>query len=166
MNITQLVQQLLSLPPAQRAAMLNQFKMGLDKHLGIEFSWVDTQKIEATCQIPDIHLQPYGLVHGGVYATIGESLCSVGAAMSVLKEGKKAVGIENRTQFLKAMRRGSQITAAAIPVQQTEKHRVWRANLYDESSNLCAISTVTVAILPGEHDVAGETLSFQMPVGH
>ncbi|MEC7987785.1 MAG: PaaI family thioesterase [Myxococcota bacterium] len=161
MDFTALVQTLLSAPPDQKATLINRFNSGFDSLIGLQFLWVDALRVEACCNVSDAHLQAYGLVHGGVYASMGESVCSVGAAISVMSENSTAVGIENQTQFLKAMRVGGRITATAQPISKHRNRRRWKAELIDETGDLCATCTVTLAILPSGHTVAGQPIGFQ-----
>src|SRR4051794_18551138 len=44
--------------------------------------------------------QPMGLLHGGVYAAMAETLASMGTARAVMGDGKTAVGMSNNTTFL------------------------------------------------------------------
>ena len=161
MDFTTLVKTLLSAPPEHRATLINRFNAGFDSLVGLQFLWVDALRVEAYCDISDAHLQAYGLVHGGVYASMGESVCSVGAAISVLSENSTAVGIENQTQFIKAMRVGGRITATAQPVSKHRNRRIWKTELIDETGDLCATCTVTLAVLPSGYMVAGQPIGFQ-----
>ena len=50
--------------------------------------------------------QPMGIVHGGVYAAIAETLASMGTADGVLALGKVPLGMSNNTSFLRPVQRG------------------------------------------------------------
>lgn len=73
------------------------------------------------------HLQAYGIVHGGVYAGIIESLASVGAAIHALAEGKSVVGLENHTSFLRAVRSGT-LHGVAKPLTRGRRSPVWECS--------------------------------------
>ena len=60
-----------------------------------------------------LHLQPYGIVHGGVYASLAESLTSAATYQAVKDEGRIAMGQSNDTAFLRPMREGT-VTATAV----------------------------------------------------
>lgn len=89
--------------------------------------------------------QPYGLVHGGVYAAIAESMTSMFTALSVAADGKRAMGLSNHTSFLRP------ITAGTVEAVATPKHRgrttwVWEVEMSDEQGRLCALTRMTVAV--------------------
>jgi 1,4-dihydroxy-2-naphthoyl-CoA hydrolase len=89
--------------------------------------------------------QPAGLVHGGVYAAIAESLASMGTWKDVQADGKVAMGLSNLTSFLRP------ITAGTIHGRAEAMHRgrttwVWEVRCSDDAGRLCVLSRVTVAV--------------------
>ena len=117
----------------------------------------------AAVVITERHVQPYGLVHGGVYATMGESVCSVGAALSVMAAGCSAVGAANTTRFHRPARIGATLTADACLLESSPRQRVWRASIVDDAGQRCATSTVTVAILEPGRRLAGQDVALRLP---
>lgn len=90
-------------------------------------------------------LQPWGLVHGGVYASIAESLASWATALVVVPDGQIASGLANNTSFLRP------ISGGTIHAVATRRHRgrttwVWDVDMTDDEGRLCATSRVTVAV--------------------
>lgn len=79
--------------------LINERLGGYNNVIGLRFVEASPDMFAAELSIDKRHLQPYGLVHGGVYAGMIESLCSTGAALSVWSEGKSTVGLENTTAF-------------------------------------------------------------------
>lgn len=158
MDLREIARMMMGLPPAERAALMNSGIMGFDRLLGLRFVTVDGAEVVAEVAVTDRHVQPYGLVHGGVYATIGESVCSVGAAFSVMAEGKNAVGAENTTRFHRGCRPGTTLTAIARPMEgaRSASQRVWEAVITDGAGRRCATSRVTIAVLEPGRRIAGE----------
>ena len=76
---------------------------------------------------PDQHT-PWGVVHGGVYTTTIESVASVGASAAVFEQGQFAVGVNNSTDFLRAMREGT-VDIVAEPVIQGRTQQLWRVTI-------------------------------------
>ena len=94
-------------------------------------------------------LQPWGLVHGGVYASMAESLASWATAIAVGPEGNIVMGMSNNTSFLRP------ISAGTIHGRATRRHRgrttwVWDVDITDDDGRLCACSRVSVAVRPHE----------------
>lgn len=161
MDPSQLAQFIAQLDPPQRAALLTQASLGFDAHLGIRWTWVDGDKVVGEVDITDRHVQPYGLVHGGVYCTLAEAACSTGAAISVLPLGKNAVGVENRTRFKKAARAGTTLTITAIPKSVEGRDHTWAAVMVDSDGRTCATSEVVVRALDPKVRVGGAAVTFQ-----
>ena len=94
-------------------------------------------------------MQPWGLVHGGVYASMAESLASWATALAVAPAGNIVMGMSNNTSFLRP------ISAGTIHALATRRHRgrttwVWDIDISDDDQRLCASSRVTVAVRPFE----------------
>ncbi|MFI0206921.1 MULTISPECIES: PaaI family thioesterase [Streptomyces] len=97
---------------------------GYDGTLGIQYVEVKPDRVEAFIDIDSRHLQLGGIVHGGVYASIVESLGSVGAALWGAPRQLAPVGVANSTDFL-AMHREGRLTAIGEPIQQSLTYQLW-----------------------------------------
>jgi uncharacterized protein (TIGR00369 family) len=117
--------------------------------MGLRFVKAVRDEYVAEIDIDDRHLQPYGIVHGGVYSGMIETLCSTGAALHVYSEGKSAVGLDNTTTFLRAVRSGK-LRGTAMPVFTGRRSHVWEARITDDRDRLVATGRVRLMILePG-----------------
>jgi 1,4-dihydroxy-2-naphthoyl-CoA hydrolase len=106
---------------------------------------VNEHEARAVVRVTDQLKQQAGLVHGGVYASIAESLASVATAIEVMPDGKQAMGLSNQTSFLRP------ITAGAIHAVATRKHRgrttwVWEVEFTDDDGRLCVLTRMTIAV--------------------
>ena len=168
MDLEQIALLLRTLSPQERAELLNANALtGFDAALGIRLTSVSEDEVVAQLTTSETHTQPYGLVHGGVYASLAESVCSVGAAMAVMAHGKNAVGSKNTTHFLRATRPGAVLTATARPKEALDDGRrlVWEAVITDESGARCALGRVTVVALPAHRELAGEVVGLREEKG-
>jgi 1,4-dihydroxy-2-naphthoyl-CoA hydrolase len=91
--------------------------------------------------------QPAGLVHGGVYASIAESLASLATALAVMRDGNTAMGLSNNTSFLRP------ITEGTVHAHATRLHRgrttwVWDVRFSDDQGRTCALTRMTIAVRP------------------
>lgn len=119
--------------------------VGFDRLYGLEVIEVGDGLMRGTVPVRDEVKQPAGLVHGGVYAAVAESLASTGTALAVIDAGKTAMGLSNQTSFLRP------ITAGTVNARALARHRgrttwVWEVELTDDSGRLCALTRVTVAV--------------------
>lgn len=144
-------------------AMINAtMPIGWTGAMGLRVTRATRDEVVAELDVTPTHHQPYGIVHGGVHASIIETLASVGAAISAMPEGKSVVGLENHTSFLKAVRSGV-IRAVARPVSRGRTSHVWEVNVTDERGNLAATGRVRLLLLEGDVMVAGEKVGIKVP---
>ncbi len=130
---------------------------GFNETLGLRFTRARPKEFEAELTVDDRHRQPYGLVHGGVYASMVETVCSVGAAVGVFYEGKTAVGLDNSTSFLHAVREGV-LRCNATPVYQGRRTQVWEARIFDRRDRLAATGRVRLLVLESGAVADGERI--------
>ncbi len=120
-------------------------KNGFDRLYGLEVTDAQDGLVQAHVDVRDELLQPAGLVHGGVYAAMAESVASLGTAMAVMDDGKVAMGLSNQTSFLRP------ITAGRIHAEARAQHRgrttwVWEVQITDDAGRLCAVTRMTIAV--------------------
>lgn len=109
----------------------NELASGLDGLIGVEYEEVGPDRCILTLDIDKRHLQPYGLVHGGVYCLLAETAASVGAATHAMANGMNgAVGVSNSTDFFRSMREGT-IRAVATPIHRGRSQQVWQIEMSD-----------------------------------
>ena len=99
---------------------------GWDTALGIRVEELTPSRVVAFVDIDERHQQPYGIVHGGVWASVVESVASHGAALAARElTGQMAVvGIANSTDFLRPHRTG-RVRAIGTPVFTGRTQQVW-----------------------------------------
>ena len=79
---------------------------GLGEHIGIEYLEASADSMRVRAPVTDGIRQQYGIVHGGTYSAIAESICSAGTALGVMSEGKLAMGQSNSATFLRPIADG------------------------------------------------------------
>jgi len=132
-------------PPAPKEPL--DLVVGFDAHYGLELIEATPQRVAGTVAVRAELLQPVGLVHGGVYAAIAESLASIGTAIAPRNAGMLVMGLSNQTSFLAPITEGT-IHAAALSRHSGRTTAVWEVEISDDSGRLCALSRVTVAVRP------------------
>lgn len=135
--------------------MLNANVDGWSAAMGIRFVRATVDEVVAEWTIGREHRQAYGIVHGGVYSGVIETLASVGAALNALKDGRSVVGLENSTSFLHAVREGT-LRATATPVVRGRRTHVWEARVEDERGRVVATGRVRLLCLEAETSLAGK----------
>ena len=118
----------------------------LDGILGFEVLEVDAERASARFEVQNRHRQPFGIVHGGVYAALAEGLASGATYMQVAGNGKIAVGSSNYTSFLRPVSEGI-VTATARALHSGRTSWVWEVEFTTEAGKRCAVSRVTLAVI-------------------
>ena len=109
---------------------------GLTKVLGLRLDEVGPDRVVMSWTVGEQHLQPYGIVHGGVYCSVVESSASIGAATWFGDRGK-VVGVANHTNFLRSAREGV-LTATATPLHRGRSQQLWLVDITDDQQRTIA----------------------------
>jgi len=111
---------------------------GFDNELGVEYIELTTDGGRARLKITDKLLQPWGIVHGGVYCSIVEGLASVSGQVWLLENGGgHVVGVNNNTDFLRAISSGT-VTAVSTPIHRGRRQQLWLITITDDRDRVVA----------------------------
>lgn len=136
---------------------LNAMLGGFDRMIGFRFTRATHDELAAEVPItPALH-QPHGLVHGGVYATIIETLASTAAYVNGMHHRLRIVGLDNSTSFLRATRAGL-LRGVATPRFRGRRTQVWEVTVVNDSGKVAASGRVRVLALQPDAEVAGDLL--------
>jgi 1,4-dihydroxy-2-naphthoyl-CoA hydrolase len=133
--------------PARLDDLPIELDVGFDHLYGLELVEINDGLMRGRVAVRDEIKQPAGLVHGGIYAAVAESLATTGTAVFVIGEGNMAMGLSNQTSFLRP------VTEGMIHAEARARHRgrttwVWEVELTNDAGKLCALSRITVAVRP------------------
>jgi len=117
----------------------------LDEALGLELEKLEDETAYGRVRIDERHLQSFGLVHGGLYAALAESLASHATARAVFDDGMVALGMSNDSSFYRPVSDGV-VHAEARRLHAGRTTWVWDVRMTDSRGRLCASSRVTVAV--------------------
>lgn len=101
--------------------------------LAVDWEETTPSRVRGRLVITAHHLQPYGIVHGGVYASVAESAASLGAHLSAVARDPAAgaVGLENHTTFLRAVGAGTEVLFEAVPLHAGRRTQAWEVVMRD-----------------------------------
>jgi 1,4-dihydroxy-2-naphthoyl-CoA hydrolase len=119
--------------------------VGFDRLYGLELVELSDTEVRARVAVRDEIKQAYGLIHGGVYASLAESMTSLATAIGVAEEGKIAIGLSNSTSFLRPITGGS-VNAQAERLHRGRTTWVWDVRFTDDAGRTCALTRMTVAV--------------------
>jgi uncharacterized protein (TIGR00369 family) len=113
--------ELLSLPTG---SMVQEFR----RSTAFELHELSGTRVRATLSLNEAHHQPFGIVHGGVYAFAVEGLASFGACAAVADRGMYAVGTSNTTDFLRPVD-VARVEVVAEPIFQGRTQQLWQVSI-------------------------------------
>ena len=118
---------------------------GFEALYGLEIGEMTPERATARVPVRNAIRQPMGLVHGGVFASIAESLASLATASGVVPEGLVPQGLSNQTSFLRPILQGT-VHAVAVRRHRGRTTWVWDVEMSDDAGHLCAVSRMTIAV--------------------
>jgi uncharacterized protein (TIGR00369 family) len=143
-------------PDEDFATAMNALGGGWNRAMGLHILRATADEVIAECEIGPQHCQPHGIVHGGVYSSMVETVASVGAALHAMPNGQSVVGLENHTSFLRAVRSGT-LRATARPLTRGRRTQVWESTITDASGRIAATGRVRLLCLEADAVLAGES---------
>lgn len=116
------------------------------EQIGIEFTAIGDDFIEARMPVDKRTHQPFGLLHGGASVALAETLGSVAATCCVDATRQFCVGLEINANHLKSVRSGY-VKGVTRPVHIGKKTQVWEVRITGEDNELVCISRITLVVL-------------------
>jgi 1,4-dihydroxy-2-naphthoyl-CoA hydrolase len=131
-------------PDPREAPSLSHFTAPFDQELGLQFTELTPDGARAQLAVTPKLLQPMGLVHGGVYCSMIESMASVAAFTWLNSPGSgksgnsgNVVGVNNNTDFLRSIGSGM-VYGAAEPIHRGRRQQLWLVTITDDSDRVVA----------------------------
>jgi len=122
----------------------------LGGHLGIEFTEIGPDFLQARMPVDERTKQPAGLLHGGASAALAETLGSVAANLvaGMAETPRACVGLEINANHLRPVRAGW-VRGETRPVHIGRTTQVWDIRITDERGRPVCVSRLTMAVLGG-----------------
>ncbi|BCQ34760.1 MULTISPECIES: hotdog fold thioesterase [Erwinia] len=133
----------------QREATLEQLNLRSQNtmvdHIGIRFTVLAEDRIEAVMPVDQRTRQPFGLLHGGASVVLAETLGSMAGYLCTEGE-QQVVGLEINANHLRAAREG-EVRGVCRSVHLGRRHQVWQIEIFDNNNRLCCTSRLTTAVI-------------------
>jgi uncharacterized protein (TIGR00369 family) len=122
-------------------------KNTLMETLGIVYTNIGADFLEAKMKVlPQVH-QPMGLLHGGASVALAESVGSAASHMFIDNENYIVKGIEITANHLRSKREG-EVTAVATILHKGKTTHLWKIEIKDEQDQLISFCKLTNIVLP------------------
>jgi 1,4-dihydroxy-2-naphthoyl-CoA hydrolase len=120
---------------------------GLTELLGIEHLDPGGADALARLAVSDSIRQPFGLVHGGVYSLLAETISSRATGAAVFADGMAPLGQSNSATFLRPISEGH-VTATGRVIHRGRTSWVWDVECTDDEGRVAAVVRCVVAVRP------------------
>ena len=114
-------------------------------HLGIVYTRLGDDVLEAEMPVDTRTHQPFGLLHGGASVVLAETLGSVAGYLCTEGE-QKVVGLEVNANHIRSVRSG-RVRGICRALHAGSRHQVWQIDILDEQDRLCCSSRLTTAVV-------------------
>ncbi|WP_328356715.1 PaaI family thioesterase [Mycobacterium sp. NBC_00419] len=126
------------------------FDAPFDNQLGLTFTELTADGAKAQLEVAPKLLQPMGIVHGGVYCSIIESMASTSAYVWLAANGGgNVVGVNNNTDFLRAIGSGT-VYGVSEPIHRGRRQQLWLVTIRDGQDRLLARGQVRLQNLEAD----------------
>lgn len=138
-------------PDSDIPVITQDFSGPFDSELGLQYTELTPDGTRARLEVTPKLLQPMGLLHGGVYCSMIESMASLSAFiwLNARGSGGNVVGVNNNTDFLRSMRSGT-VYGSAEPVHRGRRQQLWLVTITDEADRVVARGQVRLQNLEDE----------------
>jgi 1,4-dihydroxy-2-naphthoyl-CoA hydrolase len=123
------------------------FDESFDALYGLQIVELGEERAVATVPVRNAIKQPMGLVHGGIYCAMAESLASHATAAVEFPLGNSVQGLSNQTSFMRPITEGT-VHATALRRHRGRTTWIWDVEITDDRERLCAVSRMTIAVRP------------------
>jgi 1,4-dihydroxy-2-naphthoyl-CoA hydrolase len=115
--------------------------------LDLEWLELDRESAHVRLKVRENMRQPLGLLHGGIYSAVAETVASVATVAAVWDDGYIGSGLNNYASFLRPVTGGTLDVFAKLRGHD-DREWTWGHEFRDEQDRLCALVDVTIAVRP------------------
>jgi 1,4-dihydroxy-2-naphthoyl-CoA hydrolase len=113
--------------------------------LGLEWLELGPTSAHVRFDVRENLKQPLGLMHGGIYCAVAETIASVATVNEVWRDGFIGSGLSNSASFLRPIT-GGVVDVMARLRGHDDREWMWGHEFRDERGNLCALVDVMIAV--------------------
>jgi uncharacterized protein (TIGR00369 family) len=119
--------------------------------LGLQWLELTTTSAHVRFEVRENMKQPLGIMHGGIYCAVAETVASLATVYAVWKDGLIGSGLSNYASFLRPVTGGT-VDVTATLRGHDDREWTWGHDFRDAEDRLCALVEVTIAVRPVPKD--------------
>lgn len=136
--------EILGVSEEHRAMIPHLVARGLMNYWGAVFEHLSPTRVVASLLVDERHLQPWGILHGGVSVTLAETVASIGTWFHCIPPNEHAVGLEINANHLRPVSSGT-IVVSGVPIHTGGTIHVWGIQVvHKEETYLVCTARCTV----------------------
>jgi len=116
-------------------------------NLGIEFTKVGKDYIEATMPVDARTVQPMRLLHGGATVALAETMGSVASTLLVDMGKQSVVGTEIGASHIRSGKEGTVVKGVCRPIHIGRTSHVWEIKVFNEEEKLVSLIRFTTRVI-------------------
>lgn len=110
-------------------------------NLGIQYTYADESRIEATMPVDHRTRQPFGILHGGATLALAETIAGLGS-MILCRPDEIAVGMQVSGNHISSAHEGDTVRAVGTIIHKGHSSHVWNVDIFTSTNKL--VSSVRV----------------------
>ncbi len=118
-----------------------QARHALMGNLGIQYTYADQDRVEATMPVDHRTRQPFGILHGGATLALAETVAGMGS-MILCQPDEMVVGMQVSGNHISSALEGDTVRAVGTIVHKGRSSHVWNVDVFTSTNKL--VSTVRV----------------------
>lgn len=121
-------------------------KHALMGNLGIQYTYADEGRIEATMPVDERTRQPFGILHGGATLALAETIAGLGS-MVIVEPDEIVVGMQVSGNHISSAHEGDTVRAVATIIHRGRSSHVWNVDVFTSTDKLVSSIRVMNSIL-------------------
>ncbi len=115
-------------------------------NLGIQYTYVSQDRVEATMPVDHRTRQPFGILHGGATLALAETVAGLGS-MILCQPDEFVVGMQVSGNHISSAHEGDTVRAVGTIVHKGRSSHVWNVDVFTSTNKLVSSVRVVNSIL-------------------
>lgn len=115
-------------------------------NLGIQYTYVSDERVEATMPVDYRTRQPFGILHGGATLALAETVAGLGS-MIICEPDEIVVGMQVSGNHISSAHEGDTVRAVATIVHKGRSSHVWNVDVFTSTNKLVSSIRVVNSVI-------------------
>lgn len=121
-------------------------KTALMGNLGIQYTYISAERIEATMPVDHRTRQPFGILHGGATLALAETVAGLGSLV-ICAPDEIAVGMQVSGNHVSSAHEGDSVRAVGTIIHKGRSSHVWNVDVFTSTGKLVSSIRVVNSVM-------------------